>query len=70
MVHTHFKRWREKMGLTLDQAAETLGMSRSQIANWDSGEDRVRKVPIAPPLAVRIQMRLLAEGQDVKPWPE
>lgn len=71
VVHkTAFHRWRDQMRLTQEQAAEVLGVSRSQVANWDSGRDRMRDKPIAPPLCVRKVMHAMVLGRDCEPWPE
>lgn len=70
MAGTHFRRWRLEMEMTQDQAAQALGVSVSQVKNWDAGQDRARGTPAAPPLAVRIVMRALSDGLTLKPWPE
>ena len=66
---TAFKRWRKQVGLTQEQAAETLGLSRSMIVNFDAGEVRGTGEPAIPSLAVRRLMTVLADGQEPKPWP-
>ena len=68
---TAFRRWRRELELTQEAAAKALGVSRSQVVNWDAGEDRGRKgSPSVPPLAVRVLMAVLAKGLAVEPWPE
>jgi len=66
---TAFKRWRKQVGLTQEQAAEALGLSRSMIVNFDAGEVRGTREPAIPSLAVRRLMTVLADGQEPKPWP-
>lgn len=42
------RRWRERHGLTLEQAAEALGLSRRMIAYYESGEKAIpRSVALA-----------------------
>ena len=71
-TQTAFRRWREQMGFTQDEAAEALGVTRSQVANWDAGKVRGRKRggPSTPPLSVRRVMTALDIGQLPEPWPE
>lgn len=70
MAETAFRRWRKQLGFTQDDAAHALGCSKSQVANWDAGQDRARGTPASPPLAVRVLMTALAQGQGITPWPE
>jgi DNA-binding transcriptional regulator YiaG len=67
---TEFRRWREAMGMTQAQAASALGVSASQVKNWDAGTDRGAGVPAVPSLATRVFMAVLAQGIEVKPWPD
>jgi DNA-binding transcriptional regulator YiaG len=67
---TPFRKWRTQLGLTLEQAAAALRVSRSQIANWDAGVDRASKRSAAPPYAVRCLMTVIANGETPKSWPE
>jgi transcriptional regulator with XRE-family HTH domain len=66
---TEFRRWRRKVRLTQAQAAEQLGLSKSQVENLDAGHDRSRGRPSLPSLAVRHLMTAIAEGKQLKPWP-
>lgn len=70
MRETAFKRWRAQLKLTQGDAARLLGVSRSQIANWDAGVERTRGNEAIPPRAIRVLMTLEAQGQAVSPWPE
>lgn len=67
---TEFARWRREMRLTQAQAARLLGVSESQIRNWERGADRLRGRVSIPPEAVRVRMRALADGIVIEPWPE
>lgn len=63
-----FVDWRQRVGLTQLQAAEALGVSISQVKNWESGLDRSRGTPAAPPYAARVLMWAIAEGIEFKAW--
>ncbi|ODT23979.1 MAG: hypothetical protein ABS54_10060 [Hyphomicrobium sp. SCN 65-11] len=67
---TSFRRWRKQVGFTQDEAADALGISKSQVANFDAGKDRASGRPATPPLAVRSLMTAIAMGQVPQPWPE
>lgn len=69
-MSTGFKRWREQMAWTQDEAAQRLDVSKSQIANWDAGTNRGSGQPAVPPLATRKLMTALAMGSDFQAWPE
>lgn len=70
MEQTAFRQWRERMGITQQEAADRLGVTKSQVANWDAGRDRSTGKPSAPGLAARKVMSLLIRGEDVQAWPE
>lgn len=70
MSKTSFARWRRQVRLTQQEAADALGVSRSQIANWESGKDRASGRSIAPGLAIRSLMTAIAMGQVPQAWPE
>jgi len=67
---TSFRRWREQLGLTQDQAAEALEVSKSQVANWDAGKSRSRGVKAVPSTPIRAYMTALAMGYPLTPWPK
>lgn len=43
-THRHLRAWRRKVGLTLEQVAERLGVGHSAVHKWESGE-----VPVTLP---------------------
>lgn len=67
---TAFARWRRQVAITQEQAAEALGVSRSQVVNWEIGRDRATGKAVVPGLAVRSLMTAIAMGQAPQPWPE
>lgn len=67
---TSFRRWREQMRFTQDQAAEALEVSKSQIANWDAGTSRSRGSKAIPSTPIRAYMTALALGYPLTPWPK
>lgn len=69
MAETAFKRWRKQLGLTQEEAASLLDVSRSQVANWDAGVERSRGNVAVPPKPVRVLMTLEAQGLPITPWP-
>lgn len=69
-AETSFRKWRQETGLTLDEAANALGISRSRVVDYDQGAVRGRGTDATPPYAVRVLMRLIANEKVPKPWPE
>lgn len=67
-TQTPFAAWLEATGHSYRSAAEALGVSVSQVANWAAGVDRVSGRPAAPPRGVEVLMRLLYEGGDTTQW--
>jgi transcriptional regulator with XRE-family HTH domain len=67
---TEFRRWRDAMGFSQAKAAEMLGVSLSQIKNYDSGVHRGTGDTSVPSLATRMLMAVLAAGIEVEPWPD
>lgn len=66
---TGFRRWRDEMPFTQQEAADALQVSLSVVKNWDSGEVRGKPgTPSAPPHAVRVLMRLIHDGTTIEPW--
>lgn len=68
-TETSFRLWRRRMGYTQAEAAAALGVSASQIQNWDAGHDRGRGRPSIPPYAVRVLMAALVRDAQTEPWP-
>lgn len=58
------------MGITQQDAADRLGVTKSQVANWDAGKDRSTGRTARPGLAVRKVMAMIVRGEDVQAWPE
>lgn len=69
-TETSFRRWRRQQGFTQDEAAEALGVSKSQVANWDAGRDRATGKPSIPGMAVRSLMTAIAMDDIPQAWPE
>lgn len=73
---TQFKRWYAAMEFgTLQQAADALGISLSQVKNLSGGQDRGTGRVVRPTKSVRVHMQALfqskADGNAcVKEWPE
>lgn len=62
-----FAQWREKMQLSLDEAAELLGLGRSQICVLSRGVDGAGR-PAVPGKDTRMLMRAIANGIALRPW--
>lgn len=71
-TETSFRRWRRQMEFTQEQAAEALGVSKSQVANWDAGvvRGKSRGERATPSLAIRCLMTNIAMDSKPTPWPE
>ena len=67
---TSFRQWREHMGWSQQEAADALGLSLSQVKNYDAGFDRGRNTPSIPPRQTRVLMKVLTQKTLVEPWPE
>jgi transcriptional regulator with XRE-family HTH domain len=67
---TNFKRWRTECGLTQEQAAGKLGLSKARIEHYDKGISRSSNRPAIPSLAERTLMAVIASKITVQPWPE
>lgn len=67
---TSFRRWRRQMNFTQDEAAAELGLSKSQVANFDAGVNRANGSPAVPSIAIRRLMTAIAMGQVPQAWPE
>ena len=67
---TSFRNWRDQVGFTQEEAAEALGLSKSQVANLDLGWDRTRKKPLTPSYPIRVLMTAIAMDSVPTAWPE
>jgi hypothetical protein len=65
---SEFAKWREAVGLSLEEAAEMLGKSRIMTYYLDRG--RNQHGPCAPQYDTRCLMRAIAEGYRPTPWPK
>jgi DNA-binding XRE family transcriptional regulator len=70
MAETNFKRWRRECGLTQEQAAEKLGLSKARIEHYDKGISRSSNLPAIPSIAERTLMAVIANKIAVQAWPE
>ena len=62
---TRFAAWRREAGLSQQQAADLLGVSKSIIIDWEAGFVRGRGTPIEPPPAVWILIGVLRRHGSV-----
>ena len=67
---SNFRLWRRRMGYTQEQAGQCLGLSKSQVANYDAGKDRGTGKRTVPSLGLRIVMAVVVRGETIDPWPE
>jgi DNA-binding XRE family transcriptional regulator len=56
------KEWREKLGITQNEAAEQLGVTARNYQAYEAGD-------YSPPIAVRKLMTAVASGVYLHPWP-
>lgn len=56
------RKWREKQGLTQDEAARRLGITPRNYQAYEGGE-------YLPPRTVRKLMRAIDMGVELEPWP-
>lgn len=62
-----FAQWREKMQLSIEEAAELLGLGRAQICVLSRGVDGVGR-PAVPGRDTRMLMSAAAAGIPLRPW--
>lgn len=62
MRNTSFRRWRDKLDLTQEQAARVLGVTLRTVQHWEAGRE------LGYP--VRLAMAAVAENLKLEPWPE
>lgn len=65
---TEFRRWRERCGYTLSQAAEALGLSLSRVTELDSGKSRRVGGPSSVELDRRTRLAMAAVLEDLEPY--
>lgn len=69
-AETNFKRWRNECGLTQQQAADKLKLSKARIEHYDKGVSRSSKLAAIPSFAERTLMAVIAGKINVQAWPE
>jgi DNA-binding transcriptional regulator YiaG len=57
-----FEKWRKACGLSVNEAAELLGMTRQMVYYLEHGQR-------APRVDTRRLMSVIAAGQRPEPWP-
>lgn len=62
-----FAQWREQMELSLEEAAELLGLGRSQVCVLCRGVDGLGR-PAVPGLDTRMLMSAASAGIPLRPW--
>jgi len=70
MTPTQFVAWRAARGWSKPEAADALGISLSQIYNYESGIDRGKKYTAAPiPRAVALACAMLNRWPTLRDYP-
>jgi hypothetical protein len=64
---TEFYKWRQALGLSIDEAAEVLGKSKMMVYYLDRGHSP--RGECVPQFDTRCLMSVLASGQRPEPWP-
>lgn len=59
MTGAELRDLRSRLGLSQDQLAQALGVSRSQVVNWEQGRDRHTGRPAPVPRAIELAVRYL-----------
>jgi hypothetical protein len=68
MAETSFASWRRAVGYSIDQAAHSLGLSRSTVCHLLRGYDGAGR-PVAPRVDTRLLMQAIADGITLRPYP-
>jgi transcriptional regulator with XRE-family HTH domain len=62
MTSEDFKRWRERTGLSQQEAADALGISKGSVVNYESGARREDDRPVTIPRTVELACAALTFG--------
>lgn len=62
MTPDQFKSWRSEMGLTQDEAAEALGVSKGTVRNYENGARREDGRVVMIPKTVALACAALVAG--------
>ncbi len=62
MTSDDFKVWRERLGLSQQQAAEALGISKGTVVNYESGSRRDDDRPVTVPKSIELACAALTFG--------
>jgi transcriptional regulator with XRE-family HTH domain len=62
MTSEQFKDWRERMGLSQQEAAEALGISKGSVINYESGIRREDDRPVTIPRTVELACAAVTFG--------
>jgi transcriptional regulator with XRE-family HTH domain len=63
LTSTDFRTARKRLGLTQAALAQALGMSRTQIVDYESGINHKTKQPIVIPRVVQLAMQAIVNEQ-------
>lgn len=64
MTPDDLKAWRKWLDLTQAQAAQALGVSLSQLSNYEAGRDRWSKRPAPIPKAIALACAAISHGLE------
>ena len=70
MTPEDFRQWRSAMGMTQQQAAGMLGLSKSTIELYESGKRRDNDQPVEIPRVVALACAALRREVGDDPWLE
>ena len=62
MTSEQFKQWRERMGMSQQDAADALGISKGSVINYENGARREDDRPVAIPRTVELACAALTFG--------
>ncbi|MBJ7543976.1 helix-turn-helix domain-containing protein [Rhodomicrobium udaipurense] len=68
MFEPSFATWRRAIGLSIDEAARALGLSRGTVCHLLRGYD-VDGRPVVPRQDTRMLMQAIADGITLRPYP-